>query len=119
MQDQVDKRKCVALCWTACTSRSIKDNVDVLFWTGRRQCGCLFWTVCRNRWKEENVAAYFGVYFRIKLIEDNVDVLQDLHGLKTMWTGFTCAEDNVDILQELHMLKIATYAGLSKRCFVT
>jgi hypothetical protein len=25
----------------------------------------------------------------------------------------------VDILQELHMLKIATYAGLSKRCFVT
>ncbi len=65
------------------------------------------------------MAAYFGVYFRIKLIEDNVDVLQDLHGLKTMWTGFTCAEDNVDILQELHMLKIATYAGLSKRCFVT
>jgi hypothetical protein len=40
----------------------VEDNVDVLFWT-----------VCRNRWEEENVAAYFGVYFRIKLIEDNVD----------------------------------------------
>lgn len=55
----------------------LEDNVDVLFWT-----------VCRNGWKEENVAAYFGVYHRIKLIEDNVNVLQYLNVLKTMWTSY-------------------------------
>lgn len=86
MQDQVDRRKCVVLCWTACTSRLIKDNVDVLFWTGRRQRGCFILDCMQKQVGRRECGCLFWSVFQDQV--DRRQCGQDLHVLKTVWMSY-------------------------------
>jgi hypothetical protein len=69
--------------------------VDVLFWTGRRQCGCFILDCMQKRVERIECGCLFW-----SVSQDQVDRRQ----CKCL-TVFKCAEDNVEVLQDLHVLK--------------